>query len=152
LTTTVIGNIAYIEISEVALMGSDDRPYNGKYQKRGAMNTSPFLSVHDSCEKTLQLTTQRLHQAGFRSVQTFDLHTARLGSHVCQCPHHGTQACDCQMVVLLVYGAIAEPVTLILHGNDGQTWLSTPEGPASGSSLKEQIRQVLNADKLASND
>jgi hypothetical protein len=28
------------------------------------------------------------------------------------------------MVVLLVYGNVIEPVTLILHGNDGQTWLS----------------------------
>ena len=116
------------------------------------MNTSPFLSVNRSCDKTLQLTTQRLQQAGLRSVQTFDLHTARIGSHVCQCPNHGTEACDCQMVVLLVYGDTVEPVTLILHGNDGQTWLSTPEGPTPKSGLKEQIRQVLNSDKLVSND
>lgn len=28
------------------------------------------------------------------------------------------------MMVLLIYGKAEEPVTLILHGDDGQTWLS----------------------------
>jgi len=116
------------------------------------MNISPFLAVNNNCEKTLQWTSHQLQQAGLRSVQTFDLRTARTEMHDCQCPNHGTEACDCRMVVLLVYGAMAEPVTLVLHGHDGQTWLSTPEGPTFGSSLKAQIRQALNADKLLSSD
>lgn len=57
-------------------------------------------------------------------MQTFDLHDVRLGHDTCPCPHHGTSQCDCQMIVLLVYGDEAEPITLILHGNDGRTWLS----------------------------
>jgi hypothetical protein len=28
------------------------------------------------------------------------------------------------LVVLLVYGSTAGPATLILHGTDGQTWIS----------------------------
>jgi hypothetical protein len=136
----------------VALMGKADKPYNGDIKSEALMYISPFLTVNYSCDKTLQWTHQRLQEAGLRSVQTFDLHTARTGSHDCQCPNHGTEACDCQMVVLLVYGVTVEPVTLILHGNDGQTWLSTPEGPASVLSLKEQIRLALNADELVSND
>jgi len=59
-----------------------------------------------------------------RAIQTFDLHTARHALGDCPCPHHGTKACDCQMVVLLVYGNADEPATLVLHGNDGQTWIS----------------------------
>ncbi|HEY9152526.1 MAG TPA: hypothetical protein VIN60_06540 [Anaerolineales bacterium] len=57
-------------------------------------------------------------------MQTFDLHDARHEMSDCPCPYHGTSKCDCQMIVLLIYGEAAEPTTLILHGNDGQTWIS----------------------------
>jgi len=70
-------------------------------------------------------------------MQTFDLHTARHALDDCPCPNHGTEECDCQMVVLLVYGKTSDvstpldtsPVTLILHGNDGQTWVSIADNP-----------------------
>ena len=88
------------------------------------MNISPFLSVNRPSDEALQWTKKQLLQAGLRPIQTFDLHAARVGLHDCPCPNHGTNECDCQMVVLLVYGKAAEPATLILHGNDGQTWLS----------------------------
>ena len=116
------------------------------------MNISPFLSVNHSCDEALPWTMKQLSRAGLRAVQTFDLHTARLALHDCPCPNHGTYECDCQMVVVLVYGKTQEPVTLILHGNDGQTWLSTPEGPTSNAGLKEQVQQVLKAEKLVSNN
>lgn len=57
-------------------------------------------------------------------MQTFDLHAARAGLHDCPCPNHGTEECDCQMVILLVYGDAESPATLILHGNDDKTWIS----------------------------
>lgn len=88
------------------------------------MNTSPFLSVNQSCDETLQWAKKQLSQVDLRPMQTFDLQAARVGLHDCSCPNHGTDACDCQMVVLLVYGKTAEPITLVLHGNDGQTWFS----------------------------
>lgn len=62
-------------------------------------------------------------------MQTFDFHSARLTLQNCSCPHHGTNQCDCQMIILLVYGNATEPATLILHGNDGQTWISLGENP-----------------------
>jgi hypothetical protein len=117
------------------------------------MNISPFFSVNHSCDKTLQWATEQLSQAGLRAVQTFDLHTARHALHDCPCPNHGTNECDCQMVVVLVYGKAEDvstplntsPVTLILHGNDGQTWLSIAEGPGhrSDSELSAEIRKAL---------
>lgn len=85
---------------------------------------SPFVSVDSSCDQALQRVSAQLSQAGLTVVQTFNLSTARLGSHICPCPHHGTDACDCQMIVLLVYGRTPEPATLILHGNDGKTRVS----------------------------
>ena len=100
------------------------------------MNPSPFLSVNHPCSEALQWTKEQLLQAGLRPIQTFDLHAARAGSHNCPCPNHGTKECDCQMVVLLVYGKSSEPVTLILHGNDGQTQLSIADDPRQRADAK----------------
>lgn len=49
------------------------------------------------------------------------------------------------MIILLVYGKAEAPLTLILHGNDGQTWLSLAETPISGANcgLGKSIRQAL---------
>jgi len=120
------------------------------------MNISPFLSINRSCDKALQWTNKQLSRANLRVVQTFDLHAARVGLHDCSCPNHGTDECDCQMVVLLVYGKTEDvstlpavvntsPATLILHGNDGQTWLSFADGPhqASDTKLFTEIKQAL---------
>lgn len=109
------------------------------------MNISPILSVNQPCDETLQWTKGQLLQADIRFVQTFDLHAARAGSHDCQCPNHGTGECDCQMVVLLVYGKGTEPATLFLHGNNGQTWLSIAESPRqkTDTKLHTAIRQAL---------
>jgi hypothetical protein len=115
------------------------------------MNTSPFLSTNQSCDKTLQWTKIQLAQADLRAVQTFDLHTARIGLHDCSCPNHGTNECDCQMVVLLVYGKDAEPATLILHGNNGQSWLSIVDNPLQRADtiLITAIRQTLEINSNA---
>ena len=109
------------------------------------MNTSPFLSINHPCDKTLQWAKTQLAQADLRAVQTFDLHAARVGLHDCPCPNHATDECDCQMVVLLVYGKDAEPATLILHGNNGQTWLSIVDNPLQRADTKliTAIRQTL---------
>lgn len=116
------------------------------------MHSSPFLTVNQNCDQTLQWVSQQILKAGLRSVQTFDLHTARAASHSCECPHHGTDQCDCQMVVLLVYGSTGEPATLILHGNDGKTWLSVTAPERSTHALEEQIQQALAIDETASSE
>lgn len=109
------------------------------------MNTRTFTSLDRSCDDALYWIREQLTQAGLRSVQTFDLHAARTGSHNCPCPNHGTDACDCQMVILLVFGASEEPVSLLLHGNDGQTWLSIVETIATThtDSLTNRIIDIL---------
>ena len=113
------------------------------------MNISPFLSVSQPCEDTLQWARIQLSQANLRAVQTFDLYTARIGLADCSCPNHGTAACDCQMVVLLVYGTTEEPVTLILHGSDGQTWLSIAESLfQTDARLMNTIQQTLETSVL----
>ena len=64
----------------------------------------------------------------------------------CTCPKHGTVDCDCQMVVMLVYGEVALPATLVAHGHDCLTWLSlvnTPEqrpDPSLGAVITQSLR------------
>lgn len=94
------------------------------------MTTSSFLIVDLPCDMALQAAKKKLLQGGLRALQTFDLHTARHTQQDCPCPHHGTADCDCQMVVLMVYGESAEPVPLILHGSDGQTRFSIADDPS----------------------
>lgn len=110
------------------------------------MNVSPFLSIHRPCDEVLRWAKKRLSHAGLRVMQTFDLHTVRAEQHSCTCPNHGTEECDCQIVVLLVYGKTEGPVTLFLHGNDGRTWLSIADEThlSTDSKLLAGIKQALS--------
>jgi len=82
---------------------------------------NPLLSVSRPCDQIAECLKIQLPQNGLKVLQTFDLQDVRLDIEGCSCPHHGTQECDCDMVVLLVYGSEPEPVTVVLHGCDGQT-------------------------------
>lgn len=115
------------------------------------MNIFPFLSVSYPCSEALRWTKKQLSQAGLRAMQTFDLNSARHSLEDCPCPHHGTDHCDCQMVVLLVYHTSPEPTALILHGNDGKTWLSLidqPKQPAEAKTVRV-IMQALDVNESA---
>ena len=80
-------------------------------------------------------------------LQTFDLHNTAHALEDCPCPHHTTSECDCQMVVLLVYGEAVQPATLILHGNNGNTWVSVPDtaGQPVDTKLLAGIRKALES-------
>lgn len=93
-----------------------------------------ILKVQMDCRKTASLAAEKLQVDGFQVVETFDLQMAKsahtkYGHAGCTCPHHGTDRCDCQMVILLVYGADLTPVTLLFHGRDQHTqvqWVTQP--------------------------
>jgi hypothetical protein len=62
-----------------------------------------------------------LARQGLSVLRSFDLRSA-LGAHGgCECPHHGTAQCNCQFVVLLVYGEAADPVVVTTHARDNRT-------------------------------
>ncbi len=72
-------------------------------------------------ETATQTATTALTRHQLSIVRSFDLRSA-LGSHLgCDCPHHGTDQCNCQFVVLLIYGQAAEPVVLTTHSRDDWT-------------------------------
>ena len=105
----------------------------------------PFLVLDQNCDQVLTWVKQQLPGAGFRVVQTFDLQVARLAHPDCPCPHHGTEDCNCQMVVLLVYGKQEDPATLIIHGQDGRSWVSLvgPIGKRFNQHLEVVVRRAL---------
>ena len=109
------------------------------------MNIFPFLSISRSCEDVIPWVKVRLTQAGLHPVQTFDLHTARIGLREFPCPNHGIDECDCQMVIILVYDDSDAPETLILHGNGQMTWLSVADAATSNvtDSLVDVIKDIL---------
>lgn len=148
--TDDISNLAYRRISQLALIRVLQTPYNVSIHLETLMSFEPFLIVEQNCEIALQWANQRLAGAGLRSVQTFDLQDARAGAHDDSCPHHGTELCDCQMVILLVYGNGTEPETLILHGSDGKTWLSLAHTMRPVSGLANRIQKTLNTNEPAS--
>ena len=106
----------------------------------------PFLALDQTCEHVKALANEKLTRLGLRVVQTFDLRVARVAHPECPCPHHGTDECNCQMIVLLVYEGQSDPVTLIIHGQDGTTWLSLASpvaGRHSNQHLEAAIRRAL---------
>ncbi len=105
----------------------------------------PFLVLDQTCDRVLSWVSQQLTAAGFRLVQTFDLKVARLAHPDCPCPHHGTDQCNCQMVILLVYRKQDAPATLVIHGQDGRSWVSlgSPLAKRANQHLEAAIRHVL---------
>jgi len=119
------------------------------YDKAGNMNMSQnvqLVTIQANCEEATTQAAQLLSSAGLQVVRSFDLRSARMTHAECTCPHHGTAECTCQFVVLLVYGQGSAPMSLVVHGHDGQTWLSlvdTPQQPAD-MKLAAKIAQALS--------
>lgn len=89
----------------------------------------PFLSLAMTCEQAIAWITHVINSSDLQVQRTFDLQLARAGHASCPCPHHGTDQCDCQMVILLIYGGILQPVSIVAHGYNGQTWISVVDTP-----------------------
>ena len=108
-------------------------------------DSPPFLILDQPCDAAIDAVTQQIRRAGLRVVRTFDLHDARHAHANCPCPHHGTEQCDCQMVVLLVYADDHQPISMVAHGYNGQTWFSIVDTAQqrADSRLEAAIRVAL---------
>jgi hypothetical protein len=108
-------------------------------------DNSPFLIILQSYDEALDWVTHRLSRVGLQVLRTFDLQAARHTHTECPCPHHGTEQCDCQMVVLLVYGDYHQPVSIVAHTFDRKTWFSLVDTPQQRADprLETTIKQAL---------
>ncbi len=113
--------------------------------------SSAITFVNAACREAALRVRRSLERVGLRTLETFDLQTARSSGAACACPHHGMAECDCQMVVLMVYGEGTAPIALVLHGSDGHTWISLPDWPAGGAEplIEAAIASSMNDGQAA---
>lgn len=113
---------------------------------------TPFLKLEQPCEVAVEWLAEQVSQAGLSVMRTFDLQVARHAQALCPCPHHGTDQCDCQMVVLLVYHVDQRPITITAHGYNGQTWFSMVDTPQQRADpqLEAAIRRLVASPSLHS--
>jgi hypothetical protein len=78
----------------------------------------------EDTNQVVDLLTQELSGKEIQVIRSFDLQATRAVHVGCSCPHHGTDQCACQLIVLLVYERQNPPITLVLEGMDGKTWVS----------------------------
>jgi hypothetical protein len=106
--------------------------------------STEILTLQSDSLAAIEQSIRRLDAAGLQVVRSFDLKVARAAHVGCTCPHHGTDQCDCQMVVLLVYGQDGPPVTLVVHGHDGQTQIALVDTPEQ-QSAPQLVHSILHA-------
>jgi hypothetical protein len=108
--------------------------------------TIPLLTLAYDCDKVLPEIIKALNRARLQTVRSFDLKTTRITHPSYTCPHHGTEQCDCQMVILQVYEQGTQPTTMVAHGRGGVTYFSMVDSPQQRSDPKmaKSILRVLS--------
>lgn len=116
--------------------------------------TTPLLTLSTDWQTALAWAIAQLDHAGLQVRRSFDLLAARTAHLDCSCPHHGTELCDCQMVVLLVYDQQNPPATLVVHSRDRQTQFALVETPQQrlNPKLQASIWYALDAKSFISQD
>ena len=104
--------------------------------------TTHLLTLNLDCESVISRFSKQLEAVGLRVVRSFDLKSACASYPDLICPHHGDAPCDCQMVVLLVYGTKSTPASVVLHSHRGQTDVDLVDTPNNrpDKNLVETIR------------
>ncbi|HEY4690703.1 MAG TPA: hypothetical protein VIK33_15415 [Anaerolineae bacterium] len=107
------------------------------------MNRNQTLPA--TCEQTVSVLTATLTSHGYRVERSFDLRSALHHHSDCPCPHHGTEECSCQYVVLLVYDGthLRPPALVTAHECDGVTRLHA-EASQPGWLLETKLMAALD--------
>lgn len=109
---------------------------------------SPFLIINQTCVKTMQWAADQIRSAGMELLCTFDLQIARQKHFECVCPEHGEKACNCQMMVFMVYQGNNPPISLVGYGNAYQTELYVIDTREQHHDphMSEKLRNLLSQD------
>lgn len=84
-------------------------------------------ALAQTSKATIEALSEAVGHAGLEVTLSFDLQSARRAladPASCPCPYHGTVHCTCQYAVLLISAPGRSPVSLVVHGHDGQTSLA----------------------------
>ena len=106
-----------------------------------------LMTMNLAAEEAVGLIKQALNEAGLQVHSSFDLRSSRTIATNCLCQQNGTTVCDCQMVVLLLYGLGTHPTTLVVHSYNRQTWLTLDDrmGERPSTTILSLIRQAITA-------
>lgn len=80
---------------------------------------------------------------GWLVQRSFDLRTALERLPGWHCPHHGTSACACSLVVLLAWKPGCPPVPIQVEGQDRWTFVDIPGEAECPSSLYQFVEQAV---------
>jgi hypothetical protein len=99
-------------------------------------------------ETAVRAITTVLERRGYQVLRSFDLQSA-LSYHVehCPCPHHGTEDCTCQYVVLLAYPPAAKgwvpPRVFTAHGYGHVTQVALQQDSTVGEEERFALVSAL---------
>ena len=71
-------------------------------------------------DEALARIVRHLESHALRVICSFNLQMDVPADFNCPCAHHGSDACNCSMAVLLVYTPQKPPVSLLVHGHEGR--------------------------------
>jgi hypothetical protein len=83
----------------------------------------PLAIIGTQCSFLRTPLTNALEGEGLWVLQSFDLKSSQALIENCNCAIHLNRECTCELVVLLVYPKVGNPVTLTLDGLDGKTYI-----------------------------
>ena len=108
--------------------------------------TNLIKSMRRDSRTSVHGVSECLQNGGLQVLQVFDLQAARATQPSSCCPIHGTEQCDCQMVILLVYAGDKRSVTLMVYGNDCETSVEIVNtlGQPAYPDMLFTIRQLLD--------
>jgi hypothetical protein len=106
---------------------------------------APLLMLNYIGDEAVTKIIHSLNESGLRVLVSFDSHHVRESNSPAPCPHHGKTGCDCQVAILLVYDEEKRPATLLVHGQDGETWISlvSTMGQQPTINLESKIARAL---------
>ncbi len=99
---------------------------------------SHFLALPLGWEQVVSEITRLLSGAGLQVVRSFDLQSTRAARPGYTCQYHGAEGCNCQLIVLLVYGQDRAPISLVIQGRDQQTWASIVNRPEQRVDVRQE--------------
>jgi len=102
---------------------------DSQYTFVGGDTMKNLLTIFENSAEAIALLSNRLDKLGLKMERSFDLRLQQNENIECSCPYHGTIRCDCQIVVLLIYGNSDGPDTIIAHSRDGRTVFSLETRP-----------------------
>lgn len=109
------------------------------------LGKKPLMVINAQCSQLAGPLKETIDEAGLWAFQSFDLRTTRAVHDGCTCPNHGTSECTCELIVLLVYRALGNPISLILDGRDGMTYvfLNDEDGRIVHHATAEMIQRLV---------